>query len=118
MRGAEDTTPNSALHTAVTPEEQRTQLEKVFRSEVFRQAPGLQKFLEYITSKAIEGLSHEIKESTIGIEVFGRTPDYDPKTDTVVRVQAHRLTGIRPRTSRAPAVRCGARASTVSTVFP
>lgn len=75
----------------VTPEQQRTQLEKILRSEVFRPAPGLQKFLEYVASKTIEGLSHEIKEYTIGTEVFERPADYDPRIDTVVRVQAHRL---------------------------
>jgi hypothetical protein len=51
----------------------------------------LQKFLEYVASKAIEGLSHEIKEYTIATEVFGRAAAYDPKIDTTVRVQAHRL---------------------------
>jgi hypothetical protein len=60
-------------------------------SEAFRLAPGLQKFLEFVGSKTIEGLSHEIKEYTIGTEVFGRASEYDPKIDTVVRVQAHRL---------------------------
>ncbi|HMD99995.1 MAG TPA: hypothetical protein VKM93_22030 [Terriglobia bacterium] len=67
------------------------QLEKVLHSEVFRLAPGLQRFLKYIASKTIEGQSHEIKEYTIGSEVFDRPADYDPRIDTVVRVQAHRL---------------------------
>lgn len=75
----------------VAPQEQSAQLTKVLRSAVFRSAPGLQKFLEYVASKAIEGLSHEIKEYTIGSEVFERTGAYDPKIDTTVRVQAHRL---------------------------
>lgn len=32
-----------------------------------------------------------LKETTIGVAVFGRTPDYDPKVDTIVRSQAWRL---------------------------
>ena len=32
-----------------------------------------------------------LKESVIGVEVFGRSPGYDPKTDPIVRVQARRL---------------------------
>jgi len=78
-------------NATVTLEAQRAQLAKVLHSEVFRLAPGLQKFLDYVASKTIEGLSHEIKEYTIGTEVFDRPADYDPRIDTVVRVQAHRL---------------------------
>jgi len=91
MKGAGESAPNGVLPTPVTPEEERAQLEKVLRSEVFRTAPGLKRFLEFVAYKAIEGLSHAIKEYTIGAEVFGRTAEYDPKIDTVVRVQAHRL---------------------------
>lgn len=32
-----------------------------------------------------------LKETTIGVAVFGRSPDYDPKADTIVRSQAWRL---------------------------
>lgn len=82
---------NDHPQSAIAAEDQRLQLDKVLRSEVFRNAPGLQKFLEYVTCKTIEGLSHEIKEYAIGTEVFGRSTEYDPKIDTAVRVQAHRL---------------------------
>lgn len=91
MDGGPVTKTNGAPEAAVTLQEQRAILERVLRSEVFRSAPNLQKFLEYVTCKAIDGLSHEIKEFTIGSEVFGRTSAYDPKIDTTVRVQAHRL---------------------------
>ncbi len=91
MNGTGAIPPNQASKTVVTPEEQRAQLEKVLRSEVFSTAPALQRFLEYVASKTIEGLSHEIKEFTIGSEVMERPAGYDPKIDTVVRVQAHRL---------------------------
>jgi hypothetical protein len=91
MKGAHAEAGNGAQHIPVTHEEQRAQLEKILRSEAFRFAPGLQKFLEFVGYKTIEGLPHEIKEYTIGTEVFGRSAGYDPKIDTVVRVQAHRL---------------------------
>jgi hypothetical protein len=91
MGGEPVDSTSETLGRGVTPQEQSAQLTKVLRSAVFRSAPGLQKFLEYVASKAIEGLSHEIKEYTIGSEVFERTGAYDPKIDTTVRVQAHRL---------------------------
>ena len=91
MGGEPVDSTSETSRSGVTPQEQSAQLTKVLRSAVFRSAPGLQRFLEYVASKAIEGLSHEIKEYTIGSEVFERTGAYDPKIDTTVRVQAHRL---------------------------
>src|SRR5262249_3632554 len=37
------------------------------------------------------GADSELKESLIGVEVFGRKPDYDPKVDAIVRTEAIRL---------------------------
>src|SRR5579872_6632851 len=76
---------------AVTLDQQREQLDRVLHSEVFKAARGLQRFLEYVGAKTLAGLSDEVKEYAIGTEVFGRPPDYDPRIDTVVRVQALRL---------------------------
>lgn len=69
----------------------RRQLKKILRSTAFRNAPGLKKFLEYVVGKSTEGLSSEIKEYSIAVEVLGKPNDYDPRLDTTVRVQAHRL---------------------------
>src|SRR5262249_6204936 len=33
----------------------------------------------------------ELKESVIGVEVFERSPDYNPKKDAIVRIEAGRL---------------------------
>ena len=83
--------PSEPRGVGIPLEEQRQQLGKVLHSEVFRGAPGLQRLLEYVASKSIDGFSDEIKEYTIGKELLGRTDDYDPRVDTVVRVQARRL---------------------------
>ena len=91
MDGVPAVPTNGASEAHLTPEEQRGHLEKVLHSEAFRSAPSLQKFLEYVASKAIDGLSHQIKEYMIGSEVIGRADQYDPRIDTTVRVQAHRL---------------------------
>lgn len=49
------------------------------------------KFLSFLVQKQLEGRSHELKESVIGVEVFGRDPGYDPKVDGIVRTEAIRL---------------------------
>jgi hypothetical protein len=45
----------------------------------------------------LEDRENELKESIIGVEVFGRPPDYNPKVDSTVRTEAARL---RARLSR------------------
>src|SRR5579875_1330827 len=71
--------------------EVRAELERILASAKFATQDRLQKFLRYIVERALEGHADELKERTIGSEVFGRRLDYDPKTDPVVRVQARRL---------------------------
>jgi hypothetical protein len=51
----------------------------------------LQQLLQYLISRALDGSTESLKEYTIGVEAFGRPQDFDPKTDTIVRVQIHRL---------------------------
>ena len=51
----------------------------------------LLQLLEFVVESSLRGDAGHLKETTIGVEVFGRTPDYDPKVDTIVRSQAWRL---------------------------
>ena len=55
------------------------------------------KFLRFLVERHLEGREGELKESVIGVEVFDRKPDYDPKLDAIVRTEAVRL---RSRLSR------------------
>ena len=47
--------------------------------------------LDFLVETTLGGESDYLKETTIGVFVFGRQPDYDPKLDTIVRSQAWRL---------------------------
>jgi hypothetical protein len=51
----------------------------------------LAELLTYVVGSTLKGEAMHLKETTIGVAVFGRTPDYDPKADTIVRSQAWRL---------------------------
>jgi hypothetical protein len=86
-------THRTAAAGAVKPAKHKIerQLRKIVHSEALRQATALQRMLQYLGSKALEDPLAEIKEYTIGVEVFERGHDYDPKIDTIVRVQIHRL---------------------------
>jgi hypothetical protein len=56
-----------------------------------RRAEKLIQLLNFLVETTLDGNAHYLKETTIGVSVFGRSPDYDPKTDTIVRSQAWRL---------------------------
>ena len=47
--------------------------------------------LEFTVERALAGDTSEIKEFTLGVEVFGRPSSFDPQQDSIVRVQARRL---------------------------
>src|SRR5258708_5184025 len=66
-------------------------LRHVLQSETFSNADSMRNFLEFIVEKSLAGRVDEIKEYTIATEVLGRSHDFDPKSDNIVRVQAHRL---------------------------
>src|SRR6516165_3920843 len=69
----------------------RRQLEEVLKSPGFARNERLSGFLRFIVERHLDGRSQELKESVIGIEVFGREPSYDTKADPVVRTEARRL---------------------------
>ena len=67
------------------------QLERIVASAVFVDAQRASSFLRFIVARTLDGRTSEIKESTIAIEVLGRSPSFDSKTDPIVRVEAARL---------------------------
>src|SRR5690348_7925481 len=79
------------LGTEINPEAVREQLELVVRDPAFRSSKRSVEFLRYVVLKTLEGAADEIKERTIGIEVFGRDPAYDTNIDHVVRTAAIEL---------------------------
>jgi hypothetical protein len=71
--------------------EVRGALERVVTSPVFRSSPQLAAFLKFIVESALAGRPEDIKGYTIAIKALGRSEDFNPKTDAIVRVEAGRL---------------------------
>ena len=69
----------------------KAELEKILASPGFANAERLTKFLRYAVEEHLSGQSDKLKESLLGIEVFGRKPSYDPRIDAVVRTEAVKL---------------------------
>jgi hypothetical protein len=66
------------------------QLERALASSSFARSERLSRFLRFVVERHLEGHDGDLKESVIGMEVFGN-PDYDPKQDSTVRTEAGRL---------------------------
>ena len=76
----------------VCPSEEVTaQLSRILATEAFRRSPSLGRFLTYLVDRALAGELQGIKEYRLGLEVFDRGEDFDPRDDTIVRVQARNL---------------------------
>jgi Tol biopolymer transport system component len=71
--------------------EVQAQLERILASSVFTASARSAQFLRFCVEQSLQGNHDQIKESTVAVEVFGRTPSYDSKTDPIVRVHAKRL---------------------------
>lgn len=66
-------------------------LKDVIGSTHFRHAPGLCDFLRFIITETLAGRGDHLKEYSIGVNVFSRRADFDPKQDSIVRVEAVKL---------------------------
>jgi TolB-like protein len=67
-------------------------LERVIASKTFRRSQRHRQFLTHVVRAALDGHRDRLKEVVIGIEVFGRAlPNYDPRRDPIVRVEAGRI---------------------------
>jgi hypothetical protein len=64
------------------------QMELILASQHFSHSKRSQLLVRYIVAKTLQGQVSILKERTLGVEVFGRAPDYDTNADPVVRMTA------------------------------
>ena len=76
---------------SASPEEVRAQLERILSSRALAGSDQLKRLLRLLVERTLNGQRELLKEYNLGLEVFHRPPDYDPKLDPIVRVQARRL---------------------------
>lgn len=77
----------AAVKFAGETESVRRELERVLASRELRNSLQLQKLLRYLIEETLAGRAEEIKEYSVGLAVFQRGPDFDPRLDSIVRVQ-------------------------------
>ncbi len=90
--------PFSADATLVTVEQDKlsedtllAQVMKMLRSPAFSRSPRLSRFLKFSVEQTLINRQDNLKEYSIGLEVFERPESFDPRMDSIVRVVARRL---------------------------
>ena len=70
------------------PQAVREQAQRLLADPLFRNSKRYSNLLRFIVDRTLDGHTQDLKERIIGIEVFGRAPDYDTSLDPTVRVAA------------------------------
>jgi Tol biopolymer transport system component len=86
-----DPAGNRGDRDVVSPNELDRELERILASRTFARSRRLQDLLRYTVDRIKTGRADSIKEYLLAVEVFGRKPSFDPRFDSIVRVQASRL---------------------------
>lgn len=87
---AEPPVPRGAIQAGMPAASVQEELQRILASPTFLNARRPSEFLRFIVEGTLAG-QERIKEYLIGVEVFDRPQDYDPKDDPVVRIEAGRL---------------------------
>ena len=82
---------SQSTQPAAVPSAVREQLEKILAHRLFVRSARMTRFLRFAVDHSLSGHASELKEYVIGVEVFDRSAEYDPRVDPIVRVEARRL---------------------------
>ncbi|MEO8025341.1 MAG: tetratricopeptide repeat protein [Bryobacteraceae bacterium] len=74
-----------------SPDAVATALGRLLQSRAFRRSERLSRFLSFVVQEFLRGRASDLKEFTIGVEVFDKPQSFDSRTDPIVRVEARRL---------------------------
>ncbi len=67
------------------------QIDHIIKSHSLRGSESLCKLLQYLAKQSLSNPEAPLKEYQIATEVYGRHADFDPQSDSTIRVQAGRL---------------------------
>jgi hypothetical protein len=69
----------------------QVQVQRIVSSKAFKTSEVHRNLLNYLAGKSLSGEAHNLKEYTVGLDVFGKPPSYDPRQESVVRMHVGRL---------------------------
>ncbi len=76
---------------SLPPQEIRAHIARIGSSPAFANSARLRELLGHTVGEALAGRGEALKESVLGVTVFGRKPGYDSDANSIVRVEFARL---------------------------
>jgi hypothetical protein len=89
--GAEQFAAYHVIFTQASIMSINDQLERILNTPPLVSSPSLSRFLRYVVEETVAGRGGAIKEYTLGLNVFDRGEEFNPRLDPIVRVQARNL---------------------------
>src|SRR4029077_13725086 len=71
--------------------ENQVQVQRIVSSKTFKTSEVHRNLMAYLAEKSLLGEAHNLKEYTVGLDVFGKPSTYDPRQESVVRMHVGRL---------------------------
>lgn len=75
----------------ITASEIRGELERILSSTMFSTADRMTRFLRFVVDETLAGRGDNLNELLLGMAVYDRDGNFDPRVDSIVRVDASRL---------------------------
>jgi TolB-like protein len=91
IRPRQDPEPDVEISPGITRNAVIAELEKILASTTFVRSKRLGRFLRFTVEQCLEGRQNALKEYLVGVEVFNKLETFDPRIDSIVRVEARRL---------------------------
>ncbi len=77
--------------TSISENQIRAEVERMCERGALSKRSRTYELLNYLIDMTLAGEQGKLKAYTIALDVFGRSADFDPKTNSLVRVEMHRL---------------------------
>lgn len=82
---------STSSEARILDSEVNAELDRILQSRFLRESRQLSALLSHTVHETLAGREDGLKEYSLGLQVFHRPPDYDPRSDAIVRVQASLL---------------------------
>lgn len=69
----------------------QVQVQRIVSSKTFKTSEVHRNLMAYLAEKSLLGEAQNLKEYTVGLDVFGKPSTYDPRQESVVRMHVGRL---------------------------
>jgi hypothetical protein len=69
----------------------QVQIQRIVSSRAFKTSEVHRNLFTYLAAKSLAGEAQNLKEYTVGLDVFGKPSSYDPRQESVVRMHVGRL---------------------------